>query len=126
MTKRPALAHFASMVSAALLFGACKVDQPPRTAIDLQLRYEGAIDCAKRGVARTKLTLTGRTNTAAHTITAELVQSAVSSSGNISLTSTTGLIMVRSLAAEPGLMPAVRAALNGTTCRVQPMPVAGG
>jgi uncharacterized membrane protein len=38
----------------------------------------------------------------------------------------TGLIMVRALAAEPGLMPAVRAALNGTTCRQQPMPVAGG
>jgi uncharacterized membrane protein len=40
--------------------------------------------------------------------------------------SNTGLIMVRALAAEPGLMPAVRAALNGTTCRQQPMPVAGG
>ena len=38
----------------------------------------------------------------------------------------TGLIMVRALAAEPGLMPAVRASLNGTTCRQQPMPVAGG
>jgi len=36
----------------------------------------------------------------------------------------TGLIMVRALAAEPGLMPAVRASLNSTTCRQQPMPVA--
>ena len=40
--------------------------------------------------------------------------------------SSTGLIMVRALAAEPGLMPAVRASLTGTTCRKQPMPVAGG
>jgi uncharacterized membrane protein len=38
----------------------------------------------------------------------------------------TGLIMVRALAAEPGLMPAARASLSGTTCRQQPMPVAGG
>ncbi len=38
----------------------------------------------------------------------------------------TGLIMVRALAAEPGLMPAVRAVLNTATCRKQPMPAAGG
>ena len=38
----------------------------------------------------------------------------------------TGLIMVRALAAEPGLMPAVRASLNSTTCRQQPMPAASG
>ena len=38
----------------------------------------------------------------------------------------TGLIMVRALAAEPGLMPAVRASLNATTCRQQPMAAAGG
>ena len=38
----------------------------------------------------------------------------------------TGLIMVRALAAEPGLMPAVRASLNSTTCRQQPMPAAAG
>ena len=40
--------------------------------------------------------------------------------------SDTGLIMVRALAAEPGLMPAVRASLNSTTCRQQPMPAASG
>ena len=40
--------------------------------------------------------------------------------------SSTGLIVVRALAAEPGLMPAVRASLNSTTCRQQPMPVARG
>ena len=38
--------------------------------------------------------------------------------------STTGLIVMKALAAEPGLMPAVRASLNSTTCRQQPMPVA--
>jgi len=40
--------------------------------------------------------------------------------------SSTGLIMIRALAAEPGLMPAVRAVLNTATCRIQPMPAAGG
>jgi len=39
--------------------------------------------------------------------------------------SNTGLILVRALAAEPGLMPAARATLNGTTCRQQPMPAGG-
>jgi uncharacterized membrane protein len=38
----------------------------------------------------------------------------------------TGLIVVRALAAEPGLMPAVRASLNSTTCRQQQMPASSG
>jgi len=36
--------------------------------------------------------------------------------------SSTGLIVVRALAPEPGLMPAARAALAAATCRQQPMP----
>jgi uncharacterized membrane protein len=36
--------------------------------------------------------------------------------------SNTGLIMMRALAPEPGLMPAARAVLNTATCRQQPMP----
>ena len=35
---------------------------------------------------------------------------------------TTGLIMLRALAPEPGLMPAARAVLTTATCRQQPMP----
>jgi uncharacterized membrane protein len=34
----------------------------------------------------------------------------------------TGLILLRALAAEPGLMPAARGVLNTATCRPQPMP----
>ena len=36
--------------------------------------------------------------------------------------SSTGLIMLRALAPEPGLMPAARAVLGTATCRQQPMP----
>jgi uncharacterized membrane protein len=36
--------------------------------------------------------------------------------------SNTGLIMLRALAPEPGLMPAARAVLGTATCRPQPMP----
>jgi uncharacterized membrane protein len=36
--------------------------------------------------------------------------------------SNTGLIMLRALAPEPGLMPAARAVLSTATCRQQPMP----
>jgi uncharacterized membrane protein len=36
--------------------------------------------------------------------------------------SETGLIVMRALAPEPGLMPAARAVLNNATCRVEPAP----
>jgi uncharacterized membrane protein len=36
--------------------------------------------------------------------------------------SETGLILIRALAPEPGLMPAARAVLNSATCRVEPTP----
>jgi uncharacterized membrane protein len=38
---------------------------------------------------------------------------------------TTGLIVMRALAPEPGLMPAVRTALSGATCQVEPLPTDG-
>jgi len=37
--------------------------------------------------------------------------------------STTGLIVMRALAPEPGLMPAARAVLNNAICKVEPIPV---
>lgn len=39
--------------------------------------------------------------------------------------SDTGLIVMRALAPEPGLMPAARAALASASCRVEPLPTEG-